>query len=68
MTCAQCVGAVFNGLGGGPGIDRAEASIGRAVIEHEGSVTPGQIRDAVAVAGYEVTGFTDDRRSLPLAP
>jgi copper chaperone CopZ len=68
MSCAHCVRAVFTSLAGVPGIERADVSIGRAVIEHDGTVTPEQIRDAVAVAGYEVTGFTDDRRSLPLAP
>ena len=68
MSCAHCVRAVFTSLAGVPGIERADVSIGRAVIEHDGTVTPEQIRDAVAVAGYEVTGFTDDPRSLPLAP
>jgi copper chaperone CopZ len=68
MSCAHCVRAVFTALAGVEGIERADVSIGRAVIEHDGTVTPEQIRDAVAVAGYEVTGFTDDRRSLPLAP
>ena len=68
MTCAHCVRAVFTSLAGVAGIDRADVSIGRAVIEHDGSVTPEQIRDAIAVAGYEVTGFTTDKRTLPLAP
>jgi len=68
MSCAHCVRAVFTSLAGVPGIDRADVSIGRAVIEHDGSVTPEQIRDAIAVAGYEVTGFTTDKRTLPLAP
>ena len=68
MSCAHCVRAVFTSLAGVPGIDRADVSIGRAVIEHDGSVTPEQIRDAIAIAGYEVTGFTTDRRTLPLAP
>jgi len=68
MSCAHCVRAVFTSLAGVEGIDRADVSIGRAVIEHDGRVTPEQIRDAIAVAGYEVDGFTDDRRSLPLAP
>ena len=68
MTCAHCVRAVFTSLAGVAGIDRADVSIGRAVIEHDGSVTPEQIRDAIAIAGYNVTGFTDDRRTLPLAP
>jgi copper chaperone len=68
MSCVHCVRAVFTSLAGVEGIKRADVSIGRALIEHDGSVTPEQIRDAIAVAGYEVEGFTDDRRSLPLAP
>jgi copper chaperone CopZ len=68
MTCAHCVRAVFTSLAGVEGIDRADVSIGRAVIDHDGTVTAEQIRDAIAVAGYEVTDSTVDRRSLPLAP
>jgi copper chaperone CopZ len=68
MTCAHCVRAVFTSLAGVEGIDRADVSIGRAVIDHAPSVTHQQIRDAIAVAGYEVTDFTIDRRTLPLAP
>jgi copper chaperone len=68
MTCAHCVRAVFTSLAGVPGIERADVSIGQAVIEHDGSVTPEAIRDAIAVAGYEMTGITDNRRTLPLAP
>jgi len=68
MTCAHCVRAVFTALAGVRGIERADVSIGRAVIEHDGTVTPAAVRDAVAVAGYEVTDFTNDRRTLPLAP
>jgi len=68
MTCAHCVRAVFTSLAGVPGIDRADVSIGTAIIEHDGSVTPEQIRDAIAVAGYEVKDFKIDRRTLPLAP
>lgn len=68
MTCAHCVRAVFTSLAGVPGIDRADVSIGRAVIEHDGTVTAEQIKDAIAVAGYEVTDTVVDKRSLPLAP
>ena len=68
MTCAHCVRAVFTSLAGVPGIDRADVSIGQAIIEHDGNVTPEQIRDAIAVAGYEVKDFKIDRRNLPLAP
>ena len=68
MTCAHCVRAVFTSLAGVPGIKQADVTIGRAVIEHDGTVTPEQIRDAIAVAGYTVADTRDDRRTLPLAP
>lgn len=68
MTCAHCVRAVFTSLTGVPGIISAQVSIGRAGIEHDGTVAPEAIRDAIALAGYEVTGFTQERRTLPLAP
>jgi copper chaperone CopZ len=68
MTCAHCVRAVFTSLAGVAGIERADVSIGRAVIEHDGTVTREAIRAAIEIAGYDVTGFEKDRRSLPLAP
>jgi copper chaperone CopZ len=68
MTCAHCVRAVFTSLAGVPGIERADVTIGKAVIEHDGSVTAEQIRNAIAVAGYTVEDSRDDRRTLPLAP
>jgi copper chaperone CopZ len=68
MTCAHCVRAVFTSLGGVEGIKRADVSIGKAVIEHDGTVTPEDIRAAIAVAGYEVTDIRIDRPTLPLAP
>ena len=68
MTCAHCVRAVFTSLAGVEGINRAEVSIGRAVIEHDGTVTPEEIRDAIKVAGYEVKDIKIDGRNLPIAP
>ena len=68
MTCAHCVRAVFTALAGVVGIDSADVSIGRAIIEHNGTVTPEDIRNAIAVAGYEVKDVKIDRRSLPLKP
>ena len=68
MTCVHCVRAVFTSLAGVPGIERADVTIGQAVIEHDGTVTVEQIREAVAVAGYTVGDTRDDRRTLPLAP
>jgi copper chaperone CopZ len=68
MSCAHCVRAVFTALAGVEGIERADVSIGKAIIDHDGSVTFDAIRDAIAIAGYEVSGTRDERRSLPLAP
>jgi copper chaperone CopZ len=69
MTCAHCVRAVFTALGGVEGVQRADVSIGKAVVEHDGTVTNDAIRDAVEIAGYTVDDFRkDDRRSLPIAP
>ena len=68
MTCAHCVRAVFTALAGVEGIARADVTIGRAVIEHDGTVTPEAIRNAIATAGYTVEDTKLDRRSLPLAP
>jgi copper chaperone CopZ len=59
---------VFTSLAGVPGIERADVTIGQAVIEHDGTVTPDQIRDAIAVAGYTVEETKTSRRNLPLAP
>lgn len=66
MSCSHCVRAVFTALGGVQGVSRADVSIGRAIIEHDGSVTPESLREAISIAGYEVAEFGDDRRALPV--
>jgi copper chaperone len=66
MTCQHCVRAVFTALAGVEGISRAEVGIGVAEVEHDGSVTVEQIREAVAVAGYSLTEQSSTRRTLPL--
>jgi copper chaperone len=68
MSCVHCVRAVFTALAGVEGIKRADVSIGQAIIEHDGTATDDAIRKAVEVAGYTVEDFTDNRRSLPIAP
>jgi len=67
MTCAHCVRAVFTALGGVPGVQRADVSIGQAVIEHAGTVTPEAIHEAIADAGYDITLTPTSNRTLPLA-
>ena len=68
MSCAHCVRAVFTSLAGVEGIERADVTIGKAVIEHERPVAPEDICAAIALAGYSVTDIRVDRSSLPLAP
>ena len=68
MTCAHCVRAVFTSLAGVKGIRSADVSIGRAVIDHDGTVTPEGIRAAVTIAGYELKDIATDGRTLPIAP
>jgi copper chaperone len=66
MTCAHCVRAVFTALGGVEGVSRADVSIGKAIIEHDGSVSNDAIREAISIAGYDVADFRDNRRTLPV--
>jgi copper chaperone CopZ len=68
MSCVHCKRAVFTALAAVPGIVRADVSIGRAVIQHDGSVRGDALRDAVAAAGYKVSDVAEDRRTLPQAP
>lgn len=66
MTCAHCVRAVFTALGGVAGVSRADVSIGRAVVDHDGTASHEAIAEAISIAGYEVVSFSDDRRALPV--
>ena len=67
MSCQHCVRAVFTALTAVEGILRADVSIGAVEVEHDGRVTPDQLREAIAVAGYSVTDARTDRRKLPIA-
>ena len=66
MSCAHCVRAVFTALAGVEGVSRADVSVGKAVIEHDGSVSPEAIAKAISIAGYEVVELRDDPRALPV--
>jgi copper chaperone CopZ len=66
MSCAHCVRAVFTALAGVAGVTRAEVSIGSAEVEHDGSVTIDALREAIAVAGYDVVDGETNRRALPM--
>ena len=62
----HCVRAVFTALAGVRGIDRADVRIGSVDVEHDGTVTIEQIREAVEIAGYSVRAGETNRRVLPL--
>jgi len=67
MSSAYAVRAVFTALAGVSGIVRADVTLGKAVIEHDGSASVGAIRDAIALAGFEIGDVSENRRVLPLA-
>lgn len=66
MRTEHCKRAVFTALAAVEGITRADVQLGVVHVEHDGSVTVAQLRDAIAVAGYPVTGATEQRRALPI--
>jgi copper chaperone CopZ len=66
MRAVHAVRAVFTALAGVEGIARADVSLGRAVVEHDGRATPEALTAAVALAGFEVVAISHDRRSLPV--
>ncbi|HUF65325.1 MAG TPA: heavy-metal-associated domain-containing protein [Gemmatimonadaceae bacterium] len=65
MSCVHCRRAVFTALAGVPGVTRADVRMGSADVEHDGSAIESALRQAVAIAGYELTGVVEDRRTLP---
>ena len=66
MTAVHATRAVFTALGGVDGVVRADVSRRAAVVEHDGSVTEQMLRDAVAIAGFEVTEVREERAGLPV--
>ena len=66
MSSVHAARAIFTALAGVEGVTQADVGRGGAVVEHDGRVTEAALRDAVALAGFEVIQITEDRRSLPL--
>jgi copper chaperone CopZ len=62
MTAVHAVRAVYTAFAGVPGVARAEVTMGAAVVEHDGTVTPAMLAEAVALAGCTVTGAREERR------
>lgn len=66
MTCQHCIRAVFTALAGVPGVERADVQLGGATVEHDGSTTLDAVRNAIALAGYDVHDPVEHRRRLPM--
>ena len=64
LPSVNSVRAVYTALQGIEGIVRADVSLGRAIIDHDGRATADKLRDAVGNAGYDVLEILEERRSL----
>lgn len=68
MRSVHCVRAVFTALGGVAGIDRAEVSLGRATLTHDGRVGEHVLGEVLAPLGYSLVSIEHEARRLPLLP
>ena len=65
MSTPHCIRAVFTALTPVEGIVSADVVLGSVEVEHDGRATPDALREAIAVAGYEVGEVIEERRRLP---
>ena len=65
MRAVHCVRAVHTALALVPGIRWCDVSVGRVELEHDGSATDAQVREAIGVAGFAVSDVRGERR-LPI--
>ena len=66
MTSVHAARAIFTALAGVEGVEHADVRRGVATVQHDGRVTEAALREAVALAGFEVTEMREDRRVLPI--
>ncbi len=66
MTSVHAARAIYTALAGVEGVELADVSRGIAVVEHDGRVSDAALRDAVALAGFEVIELRAERRVLPV--
>ncbi len=64
MSTPHCIRAVFTALTPVEGIVSADVVLGSAEVEHDGRATADALREAIAVAGYEVAEVAEERRQL----
>lgn len=66
MRGEHCKRAIFTALTPISGIHSAEVSLGRITVEHDGTVTETELREAIAVTGYVIADVEEERRVLPI--
>jgi copper chaperone CopZ len=66
MTSVHAIRAIFTALAGVEGVIHADVSRGGALVEHDDRVSDAALREAVTIAGFEVTEMTRERRVLPV--
>lgn len=64
MRSVHCVRAIFTALGGVGGIASAEVTMGRAVLEHDGTARNAELAAAIEALGYSVRQVSEERRRL----
>ena len=65
MAGIHAVRAVFTAFAAVPGVRRAEVSLRRATVEHDGTVTRAMVDDALALVGCAVVEWREER-GLPV--
>ena len=65
MQAVHCVRAVQTALTMVPGIAWCDVTVGRVELEHDGTASESQLREAIGVAGFAVSEVRGERR-LPI--
>ena len=66
MTSVHAARAIYTALAGVEGVDLADVGRGIATVEHDERTTEAALREAVALAGFEVAEIRQERRVLPV--
>lgn len=62
MLSVHAVRAVYTAFAGIPGIRHCQVTLGGAVVEHDGSVSREMLGGAIALAGFAMTAWREERR------
>ena len=64
LPSVHAVRAIYTALQGVEGIVHADVSRRGATIQHDGRATAERLREAIAIAGYEVAEIVEEKRRL----